>query len=132
MSLSAYGYDAYPGATDFGTLARLDDTLTRRVGMGTLVTSCDGDTLTILVQGDLSFNDHWDFRACFAQVPLGVTRYVVDFRAATQVDGSALGMFLLLQDHAGGDRQRVQLRHVSSSVREVFRDANFEALFLLA
>jgi anti-anti-sigma regulatory factor len=100
--------------------------------MSRLATSCEGDTLTILVRGDLSFDDHWEFRACFERAPAGITHYVVDLRAATYVDGSALGMLLLLQDHAGGDRQRVWLQHANPGVREVLHDANFETLFLIA
>lgn len=100
--------------------------------MSTLATSCEGDTLTIMVRGELLFDDHWDFRACFERAPAGITRYVVDLSAAAYVDGSALGMLLLLQDHAGGDRKLVQLRHANPGVRELLHDANFQTLFLMA
>ncbi|HYQ53996.1 MAG TPA: anti-anti-sigma factor, partial [Pseudomonas sp.] len=42
---------------------------------------------------------------------------------------SALGMLLLLRDHAGGDDSDVRVVHASSDVRKILAISNFEKLF---
>ena len=54
---------------------------------------------------------------------------VVDLKDTTYLDSSALGMLLLLRDHAGGDESDVLVVHASSDVRKILAISNFEKLF---
>jgi anti-anti-sigma regulatory factor len=45
------------------------------------------------------------------------------------MDSSALGMLLLLRDHAGGDDAEVQVINISSDVRKILAISNFDKLF---
>ena len=54
---------------------------------------------------------------------------MVDLKGATYLDSSALGMLLLLRDHAGGDHARISLVNCNPDVRKTLSISNFEQLF---
>ncbi len=58
-------------------------------------------------------------------------RYVVDLGGATYLDSSALGMLLLLRDHAGGDAAQIRLINCNADVRKVLSISNFQQLFVI-
>lgn len=91
--------------------------------------SADGRELTLVVQGRFDYSLHMDFRRSWQQAPGTPERYCVDLEGSDYLDSSALGMLLLLRDHAGGDRARVRLRHCSPDVRRILRIAAFDQLF---
>ena len=53
----------------------------------------------------------------------------MDLKEATYLDSSALGMLLLLRDHAGGDNSDVRVVNSSTDVRKVLAISNFDKLF---
>jgi anti-anti-sigma regulatory factor len=55
---------------------------------------------------------------------------VIDMSAVEYVDSAALGMLLLLRDHAG-DASRVTIRGSRGQPEQVLRIANFHKLFRL-
>ena len=55
--------------------------------------------------------------------------FTVDMRDATYLDSSALGMLLLLRDHAGGDAAEVRIVNCNPDVRKILTISNFEQLF---
>ena len=57
---------------------------------------------------------------------------VVDLNGATYLDSSALGMLLLLRDHAGSDKADIRLINCNPDVRKVLSVSNFEQLFAIA
>lgn len=59
-------------------------------------------------------------------------RYVVNLQGTTYMDSSALGMLLLLRDHAGGDEADIRLLNCSPDVRKILSVSNFEQLFVIA
>ncbi|AHK78974.1 MULTISPECIES: STAS domain-containing protein [Ectothiorhodospira] len=87
--------------------------------------------VTISVGGRFDFAQHKAFRDAYRDLPAQGTRYRVDLSEATYLDSSALGMLLLLREHAGGDTARVSLRGCSDDVRRVLKIANFDRLFTL-
>jgi anti-anti-sigma factor len=95
-------------------------------------TSADGKTITISINGRFDFGVHKEFRAAYEQAPPGVTHYVVDLRATQYMDSSALGMLLLLREHAGSDKADIQIVHCSPEVKKILTIANFHKLFTLA
>ena len=91
--------------------------------------SLDGTKLTIAVKGRFDFGSHQAFRDSYERFYKVPETYVVDLKDATSLDSSALGMLLLLRDHAGGDDAEVQVINSSPDVRKILAISNFEKLF---
>ncbi|AYC32530.1 anti-sigma factor antagonist [Pseudomonas cavernae] len=94
--------------------------------------SADGQELTISIQGRFDFGAHQEFRDAYERVNLSPKRYVVDLEGTTYLDSSALGMLLLLRDHAGGDHAQISLVNCNPNVRKILAISNFEQLFKIA
>lgn len=91
--------------------------------------SADGNTVTIRLGDRFGFQEHADFRASFREDPSGSRSYVVDMRAVSYLDSAALGMLLVLREHAGEDQRAVCLQVGSDPVSEILGLANFDSLF---
>ncbi|HEY0288144.1 MAG TPA: STAS domain-containing protein [Pseudomonas sp.] len=90
--------------------------------------SLDGQQLTIRIRGRFDFSAHQSFRSAYEDV--GTARsYVVDLQGTHYLDSSALGMLLLLRDHAGGERADVRLINCSPDVLKILAISNFSKLF---
>jgi anti-anti-sigma factor len=85
-----------------------------------------------VIQGRFDFGAHQEFRNAYERVNSTPQRYVVDLKDTTYLDSSALGMLLLLRDHAGGDSAQVSLINCNSDVRKILAISNFEQLFKIA
>lgn len=93
--------------------------------------SADGQVLTIKVSGRFDFGAHQDFREAYERGGLSPQCYVVDLHDTDYIDSSALGMLLLLRDHAGGDMADIHIAHCNADVRKVLSISNFEQLFTI-
>ncbi|MFB4393852.1 MULTISPECIES: STAS domain-containing protein [unclassified Pseudomonas] len=91
--------------------------------------SRDERKLTIKVKGRFDFGKHQEFREAYERHYLKPASVVVDLKEATYLDSSALGMLLLLRDHAGGDQSDIRVVHASPDVRKILAISNFEKLF---
>ena len=91
--------------------------------------SADGQELTIAIQGRFDFGAHQEFRDAYERVEGTPKRYQVDLQGTTYLDSSALGMLLLLRDHAGGDDAEVRVTNSNSDVRKILAISNFDKLF---
>lgn len=91
--------------------------------------SADGTLLTIYIQGRFDFSSHQDFRGSYERLDKAPERYRVDLQETTYLDSSALGMLLLLRDHAGGDKANIEIRNCSPDVKKILSISNFEQLF---
>ena len=91
--------------------------------------SLDGKKLTIAIKGRFDFGSHQLFRDAYERFYKVPQVYIVDLKDATYMDSSALGMLLLLRDHAGGDDAEVQVINISSDVRKILAISNFDKLF---
>lgn len=92
--------------------------------------SSEDDTLTIRVVGSLDFGMHRAFRDAYETAPPQIMNYVLDLSETTRLDSSALGMLLLLRDHAGGNSERVRLRGAHDNVQKTLSAMNFDQLFI--
>ena len=92
--------------------------------------SFDGKRVQINISGRFDYKVSKDFRDAYRHIPgrEGIA-YHVDLKEVDFMDSSALGMLLLLREHAkcrGGD---VVIEHPSETIDKVLKVANFEQLF---
>jgi anti-anti-sigma factor len=91
--------------------------------------SHDGQELTIFIEGRFDFAAHQDFRDAYENAVGTPQRFVVDLKGTSYLDSSALGMLLLLRDHAGGERAKIQLINCGADVNTILTISNFSKLF---
>ena len=96
-----------------------------------IATSVNGNELTVQVEGRFDFSAHQEFRDAYEKTEDGVKNYVIDMSRATYLDSSALGMLLLLRDHAGGDSASVRITQCNQDVKKILTISNFEQLFTI-
>ncbi len=96
-----------------------------------IATSVNGNELTVQVEGRFDFSAHQEFRDAYEKTGEGVKNYVIDMSRATYLDSSALGMLLLLRDHAGGDSANVRITKCNQDVKKILTISNFEQLFTI-
>jgi len=93
--------------------------------------SDDGEALSIRIIGRFDFSAHQEFRDAYEPLPEQPRHFKVDMREASYLDSSALGMLLLLRDHAGGDSAGVEIVNCNAEVRKILGISNFEQLFAI-
>lgn len=96
-----------------------------------ITSNANGDTLTLAITGRFDFNAHGDFVGAYED-KTGFANYVVDMGQTEYLDSSALGMLLLLKDHAEANSAKVSLSHVNDEVRKILDIANFGQIFSIS
>ncbi len=91
----------------------------------------EGNELIISIQGRFDFSAHQDFRNSYESLAAAPTSYRVDMNETTYLDSSALGMLLLLRDHAGGNKANISIVNCSADVKKILTISNFEQLFTI-
>ena len=98
------------------------------MGINTTVSET-GNKVTISVVGKFDFQLYDEFRASYADTSGNGVEYVVDLSDTDYLDSSALGMLLLLREHAGGESSNIEITQASPEVRKILDVANFGKLF---
>ncbi|UTW48939.1 STAS domain-containing protein [Bacterioplanoides sp. SCSIO 12839] len=91
----------------------------------------NGQELMIKIDGRFDFSAHQEFRDAYEGASGQITSYTVDMASTSYLDSSALGMLLLLRDHAGGDNANVKIVNCNQDVRKILTISNFEQLFTI-
>ncbi|MDH5353982.1 MAG: STAS domain-containing protein [Gammaproteobacteria bacterium] len=91
--------------------------------------SDSGKKVTISVSGKFDFQLYDDFRSAYTETQGSGVAYEVNLAGTDYLDSSALGMLLLLREHAGGDSSKIEITQISDDVRKVLEVANFGKLF---
>jgi len=91
-------------------------------------TARNGKELVLEIKGQFDFSLHKPFRQAY-RGHSGVEVYRVDLAQAEYMDSSALGMLLLLREHASGQGAKVVLCNCQEEVEKILRIANFQKLF---
>jgi anti-anti-sigma factor len=94
--------------------------------------AADSKALTIKIQGRFDFSAHQEFRDAYEKSKEDPSEYVVDMKETTYLDSSALGMLLLLRDHAGGDNSSIRIVNCNPDVKKILTISNFEQLFSIS
>jgi anti-anti-sigma factor len=92
----------------------------------------NGNTIRLKVSGRFDFSSHQEFRQIYEAVSAEVTNYTVDMSEATYLDSSALGMLLLMRDHAGGDDAKIEIVSCNEDVKKILTISNFGQLFKIS
>ncbi|HZX72182.1 MAG TPA: STAS domain-containing protein [Rhodanobacter sp.] len=89
------------------------------------------DCLTLQLGDRFDFSIHRDFHdACLGEGQLSRS-YLIDLGEVTHMDSSALGMLLLLREHAGAERADIRIVNAGPELRGTLRVAGFDKLFVL-
>ncbi|MDH5179313.1 MAG: STAS domain-containing protein [Gammaproteobacteria bacterium] len=90
-----------------------------------------GKEVTISIDGRFDFNVHQDFRGAYRdQRP--DAKYVIKMNGTDYIDSSALGMLLLLREHAGNDSADITITGCKDEIKKILSIANFERLFKIS
>ncbi|MFT7185411.1 MAG: anti-anti-sigma factor [Pseudohongiellaceae bacterium] len=87
-----------------------------------------GEIMKIAIQGRFDFGSHQDFRECYDNNDSSVKEYYIDMAKTSYLDSSALGMLLLLRDHAGNSAV-IKIINCNEDVFKIFQISNFEQMF---
>lgn len=85
-------------------------------------------TALIQIRGRFDFSIHKAFRDAYKNVS-SVRKIIVDLSQVEYMDSAALGMLLLLREHAHSHSASVTLRAPRADVNRVLDIANFGRLF---
>lgn len=99
--------------------------------MALSTTTADNGTITIAVTGKFDFNVHRDFSDAYKTKSNGKSNYVIDLAGTEYMDSSALGMLLLLREHAGGESATISIKNARSEIKDILTIANFQKLFTI-
>ena len=91
--------------------------------------SPDGKAVTISISGKFDFQLYDEFRAAYVDTQGSGVAYNVDLAGTDYLDSSALGMLLLLREHAGGEGAKIEINNASPDVKKILDVANFGKLF---
>ncbi len=91
----------------------------------------DGKKVSITVTGKFDFQLYDEFRAAYADTPGAGCEYDIDLSSTEYLDSSALGMLLLLREHAGGESSKITISKASAEVKKILDVANFGKLFTI-
>ncbi|MCK5647557.1 MAG: STAS domain-containing protein [Gammaproteobacteria bacterium] len=98
-----------------------------------VISSVNGNIVNISVSGRFDFTCHKDFREAYRNAPSGSSNeFVVDMTAAEYIDSSALGMLLLLREHAGSEQSSVSIKGCGNEVKDILALSNFDKLFKIS
>lgn len=96
-----------------------------------ILVSNDSKTANIKINGRFDFSLHNEFRKSYKDVVLSAGEYSVDLSTTEYLDSSALGMLLLLKEHAESQGCKVKLWGFSDEIKEILTIASFDKIFIL-
>lgn len=91
--------------------------------------SDDNKAVTIKINGRFDFSLHNEFRKAYKDVSLSGGEYAVDLSGTDYLDSSALGMLLLLKEHAESQGCTVKLAGFNDEIKEILTIASFDKIF---
>ncbi len=89
-------------------------------------------TLTLNISGSFDFKAQQEFRNAYKNVDGEIKSYIVNLSATEYLDSSALGMMLMLREHAGGDSADIEIRGSNDEVGRILKIARFDKMFRIA
>jgi anti-anti-sigma factor len=87
--------------------------------------------VSIAIEDRFDFSLHQQFRDAYSNSNVAGTCFVLDLAKATYMDSSALGMILLLKDHAEKLNGEVVVSKPSEAVNKILEIAQFHKLMTI-
>lgn len=95
-----------------------------------VITRLNDTTATLAITGRFDFNARHAFKQATDAALAGAARAILlDLRAAEYIDSAALGMLLLLRDHAQKAGKAVSLAARQGTVADILKVARFDSIF---
>jgi len=94
--------------------------------------SNDNKSATISINGRFDFSLHNEFRKSYKDIKLSSGEYHIDLTSTEYLDSSALGMLLLLKEHAEAQGCNVKIKGYNPEIKEILMIASFDKIFTLA
>lgn len=91
--------------------------------------SDDEQSVILKIVGRFDFSVHNEFRKAYKDLNIKQGIYRVELSETEYLDSSALGMLLLLKEHAEAEASKVVIANVSDDIREILQIASFNKLF---
>ncbi|VAX11646.1 hypothetical protein MNBD_GAMMA25-2102 [hydrothermal vent metagenome] len=91
--------------------------------------SGDKKTVTIKIDGRFDFSNQKEFREAYRNNSMSGQIFHVELARTEYMDSSALGMLLLLKEHADNCNGTVILKQPSESIKKILDMANFNRQF---
>lgn len=89
----------------------------------------DRSELTIWISGDFDFSMLEQFRQTYTDVDLDQVKVNIDLSEAGRFNSEALGMLLILREHAGGDEAKLAIVGCGEDMKHILMASSFEKLF---
>ncbi len=86
----------------------------------------DGRTVKITVSDRFDYSLHQGFRDSYREIQQTGSKFIVDLSRAQYMDSSALGMVLLLKEHADKLGGKVEIHRPNDAVRKILDIAKFD------
>jgi len=91
--------------------------------------SSDEKTVTISIDGRFDFSYQKEFREAYRNNCTSGQLFKVELARTEYMDSSALGMLLLLKEHADSCKGKVLLNKPSEGIKKILDMANFKRQF---
>ena len=92
----------------------------------------EGNELTIRISGDMEFSMLEQFRQTYSGLDMDQIKIKIDLREAERFNSEALGMLLILREHAGGEQAQISIIGCGPDMRRIFQASGFENLFTIS
>lgn len=91
----------------------------------------DGKSVSISIENRFDFSLHQIFREAYIGIDTPKVSYTLNLSKTTYMDSSALGMILLLKDHAEKNGGSVIIKNPVPSVYKILEIAQFHRLLTI-
>jgi len=93
------------------------------------ITSTQTDkSVRIKTEERFDYAAHTEFRNTYRDVSPNY-EYIIDMSETSYMDSSALGMMLLLREHAGSEHSNISVIGASPEIKKILEISNFDKLF---
>ncbi len=91
----------------------------------------NGKILTIQINGRFVLNMNRDFREAYQSQDKTGMEYQIDLSQAEYMDSAALGMLLMIKEHAEAKGGTVTIIHPTEETHKIIKLAHFDKLFTI-
>jgi anti-anti-sigma factor len=91
----------------------------------------NGKELSITVDGKFDFSLHQSFKEAYSSFSEQNMIIILDLSKTSYLDSSALGMILLLKDHAEKNANKIMIKNPNEAVSKILKIAQFHRLLTI-